>query len=432
MADIKIVPDTGDTISFGTAVKPAQEVVITGSILNASSVGATPAAIAGAVTHAGTTGNPHNTTAANVGAEAANANIQTHVTGTGSPHTAAGVGAEPALGNPSADDYVLSSKMSGTRSWIAPPAGGVTSVSGTAPIASSGGTTPAISISAATTGAAGSMSSADKTKLDGISSGADVTGAAIHAASADTLADADEMGFWQTAGSALKKITWANIKAALKTYFDTLYKTITSDGWIALTATTDFSTTAASTSTATMNTDQTANIAVGYELRYTTGGTVRYGVVDAIAANLLTIGGYPFTAGAGNLTALAYRKRQCAEQDLFVSGPFAGGGARTNLIAADMYATVFTPCLRYAVKVFMKPSTDDTGANQTVCNLYNGANAVLTTGLTLSDASQAESVVEFGTYYEFAANAVIELGCGTEGTNDDSVNLACKVLWCYP
>lgn len=48
----------------------------------------------------------------------------------------------------------------------------VTSVSGTAPIVSSGGTTPAISISAATTSAAGSMSSADKTKLDGIATGA--------------------------------------------------------------------------------------------------------------------------------------------------------------------------------------------------------------------------------------------------------------------
>lgn len=50
----------------------------------------------------------------------------------------------------------------------------VASVSGTAPIVSSGGTTPAISISAATTGAAGSMSSADKTKLDGVAAGATV------------------------------------------------------------------------------------------------------------------------------------------------------------------------------------------------------------------------------------------------------------------
>jgi hypothetical protein len=46
---------------------------------------------------------------------------------------------------------------------------------------------------------------------------------AIAAASADTVADADEWGFRQVAGSLFKKITWANIKATLKTYFDTLY-----------------------------------------------------------------------------------------------------------------------------------------------------------------------------------------------------------------
>lgn len=52
--------------------------------------------------------------------------------------------------------------------------GSVESVTGTAPIISSGGATPVISISAATTSAAGSMSASDKTKLDGIASGAQV------------------------------------------------------------------------------------------------------------------------------------------------------------------------------------------------------------------------------------------------------------------
>ena len=65
------------------------------------------------------------------------------------------------------------SDLSGVE-FADPAAAGVTSVTGTAPIVSSGGTTPAISISAATTSAAGSMSSADKTKLDGIASGAEV------------------------------------------------------------------------------------------------------------------------------------------------------------------------------------------------------------------------------------------------------------------
>ena len=51
---------------------------------------------------------------------------------------------------------------------------GVTSVTGSAPIVSSGGNTPAISISAATTSAAGSLSAADKTKINALT-GSEVT-----------------------------------------------------------------------------------------------------------------------------------------------------------------------------------------------------------------------------------------------------------------
>lgn len=51
-------------------------------------------------------------------------------------------------------------------------AGTVTAVTGTAPIASTGGATPDISIAAATSTTAGSMSAADKAKLDGITAGA--------------------------------------------------------------------------------------------------------------------------------------------------------------------------------------------------------------------------------------------------------------------
>jgi hypothetical protein len=63
---------------------------------------------------------------------------------------------------------VLTTDGVGGTSWTAPAGGTVTGVTGTTPIVSSGGNTPAISISAATTSAAGSMSAADKTKLDGL------------------------------------------------------------------------------------------------------------------------------------------------------------------------------------------------------------------------------------------------------------------------
>jgi hypothetical protein len=45
----------------------------------------------------------------------------------------------------------------------------------------------------------------------------------VNGLTADTLVDADEFSFWKAATSVMKKITWANIKATIKTYTDTLY-----------------------------------------------------------------------------------------------------------------------------------------------------------------------------------------------------------------
>lgn len=67
----------------------------------------------------------------------------------------------------------------------------------------------------------------EQAKLSGISTGADVTGAAITAAAAASIANADEIGFWQIVGSVLKKITWANLKAALASVFVTIPTYIT-------------------------------------------------------------------------------------------------------------------------------------------------------------------------------------------------------------
>lgn len=103
---------------------------------------------------------------------------------------------------------------------------------------------------------AGRNVATDGTKLDGISSGADVTGTVIHAATGKTTpVDADEVGLIDSAASnVLKKVTWANIKATLKTYFDTLYQPLASalTSWASVTRASGFDTFAATPSSANL------------------------------------------------------------------------------------------------------------------------------------------------------------------------------------
>jgi hypothetical protein len=67
--------------------------------------------------------------------------------------------------------------------------------------------------------------------LGSVTDGADPTGATIHAATGkSTPVDNDELGLIDSAASnILKKLTWANVKATLKAYFDTLYQALDSD-----------------------------------------------------------------------------------------------------------------------------------------------------------------------------------------------------------
>lgn len=78
------------------------------------------------------------------------------------------------------------------------------------------------------------MTDAQETKLDSVESGADVTdaanvGSSIHGATAKTTpVDADTFAMIDSAASnVLKKVTWANIKATLKTYIDSMTSTFT-------------------------------------------------------------------------------------------------------------------------------------------------------------------------------------------------------------
>ena len=127
-------------------------------------------------------------------------------------------------------------KIDGTdynTEWTTPAPGGVTSfnsdtgaitgvnsISGTAPIVSTGTTTPVISIDAATTSVAGSMSSADKVKLDAVVTG---SGVAAGGTVSQTLTKVDGTDYnteWTTPDTSPTLVT-PNIGAATGTSLTT-------------------------------------------------------------------------------------------------------------------------------------------------------------------------------------------------------------------
>lgn len=52
-------------------------------------------------------------------------------------------------------------------------------------------------------------------------------GTTLQTAASDTPLDADTFNFYDAVDAILKKVSWSNIKATLKTYFDTLYQALT-------------------------------------------------------------------------------------------------------------------------------------------------------------------------------------------------------------
>jgi hypothetical protein len=125
---------------------------------------------------------------------------------------------------PASNGQVLSATSAGVMSWTTPASGTLTAVSGTAPIVSSGGNTPAISISAATTSAAGSMSAADKTKLDGIEVNANNY---VHPTGDGNLhvpaTGASNNGKVLTAGTTAGSLNWSDPYSGLSNFTESNY-----------------------------------------------------------------------------------------------------------------------------------------------------------------------------------------------------------------
>lgn len=123
-------------------------------------------------------------------------------------------------------------------------------------------------------GAAGFMTGTDKTKLDGIASGATATNASTVASAINgttpkgSLVDADELPIMNSAASfGLARATWATFKSVLKAYFDALYAPLPA-AWATMVVTvSSFSGTIGSTSVAARRT--TSGKTVSFSIQFT-------------------------------------------------------------------------------------------------------------------------------------------------------------------
>ena len=202
--------------------------------------------------------------------------------------------------------------------------------------------------------------------------------------------------------------------------------------WTALTITTDFNDDPASTSTITMNTDQTANIAPGMAIRYTNNGSVHYGKVSAITSNLMTIRGPALSDTDGHLTALAYSTLPGTVVDIPISipGRFADA-ADTALVENDLLTELVwrgppARCIGFTHVV----QTDDSGANQPEVNVRIGSTAAdyISTSNSNAGPDVSESVSSTGVDIEASKYVVaygdeIEVKASVAGSNDDATDL---------
>lgn len=181
-----------------------------------------------------------------------------------------------------------------------------------------------------------------------------------------------------------------------------------------------------------MNTDQTANIKVGYMLKYTHDGTVKYGMCTAIASNLLTIGGAAIDTGAGLLTAVSYKREMVVPVYLFVSGPYAAA-ADTDMILNQM--TTYVPWegpTAYAVKYKVRNQTVETGGTADKVQIHiNGADLCTTAaGLSVAANAWTATVVDIDTSgYEIENGELITCASDGGGTNKTAQNLTAIVLF---
>jgi hypothetical protein len=201
-------------------------------------------------------------------------------------------------------------------------------------------------------------------------------------------------------------------------------------GWVQTIGT--FTAAPASTSTITMTTDLTATILVGYPLKYTIGGTTYYGIVSAIAANLLTVNGAPL---GGDVTALYYGDPlRVIQMQVMIPSTYEDA-SNTDLIGSDLKTKlIWDKAKAYLVRFKVYSNVEDTSDNgQASVQINNTETCTTAGGLTIAAAQTWYStVVDIATAaYDINPGEELEVTC-IKGTTGDATDLTVKMIFIIP
>jgi archaellum component FlaF (FlaF/FlaG flagellin family) len=200
-----------------------------------------------------------------------------------------------------------------------------------------------------------------------------------------------------------------------------------------------FTATPASTSTLTMTTDLTATLLVGTPLKYVydTGGgaTTYYGIVSAIASNLLTIAGAPFDTGH-DITALYYGDATRVSQINVIIPGLYEDASNTDLISSDLNSKlIWNKSKAYLVRFRHYSVVHDSGATHGQASVQINNTEVNTTAggeLIAANATWYPTVVNIATAaYDVNPGEEIEV-TSIKGTTGDASDLTVEMTFVIP
>jgi hypothetical protein len=181
-----------------------------------------------------------------------------------------------------------------------------------------------------------------------------------------------------------------------------------------------------------MGTDLTATILVGYPLKYVIGGTTYYGIVTAIASNLLTVAGAPL---GGDVTALYYGDPIRVTQMVIAIPSTYEDASNTGLVLSDINSNIIWQRAKsYLVKYTAWSKTHDSTTHGQASIRINGTEVNTTAGgLTIAaDATLYSTVVDIATAaYDINNGEAIEVTAVKNGAGD-ATNLVMTLIFVTP